>query len=181
MRSVFGCPGPGFTKAASRRNLAERRSPRPFRRRSKTRPCALSPCHACAGGGARAIRPDLTPTRQENNIRDHGGDIDTAQARYGGTDWIDLSTGINRVPYPLPALPVDVWTALPTAAATARLLTAAGTAYRSQAPMLAVAGAQAAIQLIPPTFRASARAHPWLPPTTNTAPHFAAPAGRSKR
>jgi cobalamin biosynthesis protein CobC len=46
-------------------------------------------------------------------------------------------------------LPQDVWTALPTVAATARLLTAASTAYRSQAPMLAVAGAQAAIQLIP--------------------------------
>ncbi len=53
------------------------------------------------------------------------------------------------MPYPLPSLPQDAWTALPTAAATARLLTAAGAAYRSQAPMLAVAGAQAAIQLIP--------------------------------
>jgi cobalamin biosynthesis protein CobC len=42
-----------------------------------------------------------------------------------------------------------VWTALPTAATTARLLTVAGVAYRSQAPILAVAGAQAAIQLIP--------------------------------
>ena len=42
-----------------------------------------------------------------------------------------------------------MWTALPTVAATARLLTAAGAAYRSQAPILAVAGAQAAIQLIP--------------------------------
>ncbi len=72
-----------------------------------------------------------------------------AQARFGGTDWIDLSTGINRAPYPLPSLPQDVWTALPTAAATARLLAAAGAAYRSHAPMLAVAGAQAAIQLIP--------------------------------
>ena len=49
----------------------------------------------------------------------------------------------------MPALPLDVWTALPTIAATSRLLAAAGTAYRSQAPMLAVAGAQAAIQLIP--------------------------------
>jgi cobalamin biosynthetic protein CobC len=88
-------------------------------------------------------------TRQEDTIRDHGGDIDTAQARFGGTDWIDLSTGINRASYPLPPLPQDVWTALPTAAATARLLTAAGTAYRSPAPILAVAGAQAAIQLIP--------------------------------
>jgi cobalamin biosynthetic protein CobC len=53
------------------------------------------------------------------------------------------------VPYPLPPLPLDVWTALPTAMATARLLTAAGAAYRSQAPILAVAGAQTAIQLIP--------------------------------
>ncbi|SDH77157.1 MULTISPECIES: threonine-phosphate decarboxylase CobD [Bradyrhizobium] len=82
-------------------------------------------------------------------MRDHGGDIDMAQARFGGTDWIDLSTGINRAPYPLPPLPDEAWTALPTAAATARLLAAAGLAYRSQAPMLAVAGAQAAIQLIP--------------------------------
>ena len=88
-------------------------------------------------------------TRQEDQIRDHGGDIDTAQARFGGTDWIDLSTGINRAPYPLQPLPPEVWTALPTQAATARLLTAAGAAYRSQAPILAVAGAQAAIQLIP--------------------------------
>jgi cobalamin biosynthesis protein CobC len=71
------------------------------------------------------------------------------QARYGGTDWIDLSTGINRVPYPLPSLPQEAWAALPTAAATARLLTAAGAAYQSQAPILAVAGAQAAIQMIP--------------------------------
>jgi cobalamin biosynthesis protein CobC len=53
------------------------------------------------------------------------------------------------VPYPLPNLPQDVWTTLPTAAATARLLTAAGAAYQSRAPILAVAGAQAAIQLIP--------------------------------
>jgi cobalamin biosynthesis protein CobC len=104
-------------------------------------------------------------TRQEDIIRDHGGDIDTAQARFGGTDWIDLSTGINRAPYPLPPLPQDVWTALPTVAATARLLTAAGAAYQSQAPILAVAGAQTAIQLIP-KLSAPARAR-ILTPTYN--------------
>ena len=38
-------------------------------------------------------------------MRDHGGNIDAAKARFGGSDWIDLSTGINRVPYPLPDLP----------------------------------------------------------------------------
>lgn len=104
-------------------------------------------------------------TRQEDVIRDHGGDIDTAQARFGGTNWIDLSTGINRAPYPLPSLPTEAWTALPTAAATARLLTAAGAAYHSQAPILAVAGAQAAIQLIP-RLSAPARAR-ILTPTYN--------------
>ena len=82
-------------------------------------------------------------------MRDHGGNIDWARARFGGADWIDLSTGINRVPYPLPALPDEVWHMLPTGAAMAGLLTAAAVAYRSPAPMLAVAGAQAAIQLIP--------------------------------
>jgi cobalamin biosynthetic protein CobC len=101
-------------------------------------------------------------TRQEDVIRDHGGDIDTAQARFGGTDWIDLSTGINRAPYPLPPLPQETWTALPTAASTARLLTAAATAYRSQARILAVAGAQAAIQLIP-KLSAPARARILIP------------------
>ena len=82
-------------------------------------------------------------------MRDHGGNIDKAQAQFGGTDWIDLSTGINRVPYPLPPLPEQAWTALPTHAAMAGLLAAARRAYRSNSPMLAVAGAQSAIQMIP--------------------------------
>ncbi|SDP23887.1 L-threonine O-3-phosphate decarboxylase [Afipia sp. GAS231] len=62
-------------------------------------------------------------------------------------------------------MPTEVWTALPTYAATARLLTAAGAAYQSQAPILAVAGAQAAIQLIP-KLSAPARAR-ILTPTYN--------------
>ncbi len=39
--------------------------------------------------------------------RDHGGGLDAAIARWGGAaaDWLDLSTGINPVPYPLPPLP----------------------------------------------------------------------------
>ncbi len=84
-------------------------------------------------------------------MRDHGGNIDAAMARYGGApeDWIDLSTGINRVPYPLPPIPPDAWTALPTRAAQARLCAAARAAYRTGAAILPVAGAQAAIQMIP--------------------------------
>ena len=81
--------------------------------------------------------------------RDHGGNIDSAIARFGGSNWIDLSTGINRAPYPLPDLPPEVWTMLPTQSAKQALLRAAHTAYGTQAPMLALAGAQAAIQMIP--------------------------------
>lgn len=80
--------------------------------------------------------------------------------RYGGAaqDWIDLSTGINRQPYPIPALPAQAWTALPTSGATTRLITAAQAAYKTKGMILPLAGAQAAIQLVP-----------WL-----------APAGRAK-
>lgn len=84
-------------------------------------------------------------------MRDHGGNLDAAVARFGGAaaDWIDLSTGINRRPYPVPPLPAEAWTALPTRAATARLIAAARAAYRAEAAVLPVAGAQAAIQMIP--------------------------------
>ena len=60
---------------------------------------------------------------QTNAKRDHGGGLDAAIARYGGAraGWIDLSTGINPVPYPLPDLPSDAWTALPDAGAFAAL------------------------------------------------------------
>jgi cobalamin biosynthesis protein CobC len=81
--------------------------------------------------------------------RDHGGNIDGAIARFGGRDWIDLSTGINRAPYPLPALRLEDWTMLPTHSAKAALLQVAQKAYQTTAPILAVAGAQAAIQMIP--------------------------------
>lgn len=83
-------------------------------------------------------------------VRDHGGNIDAAMARYGGAaaDWIDLSTGINRLPFPLPPIPPAAWTALPTRAAQDRLVAAARAACRTGAAMLPVAGAQAAIQMI---------------------------------
>ncbi len=83
--------------------------------------------------------------------RDHGGNLEAAIRQYGGTreGWIDLSTGINRQPYPVPAISPEAWSALPTASATARLIEAARTAYRTQAAILPLAGAQAAIQLIP--------------------------------
>ena len=99
--------------------------------------------------------------------RDHGGNLDAAMARFGGApaDWLDLSTGINPVPFPVPHLPVTAWTALPTRADTAALETAARTAYGTSADCVALAGAQAGIQLIP-RLRAPGRARV-LGPTYN--------------
>ncbi|WP_018633596.1 threonine-phosphate decarboxylase CobD [Neomegalonema perideroedes] len=86
-------------------------------------------------------------------MRDHGGNLDAAMAAYGGDprEWIDLSTGINRRPWPLPELPARAWTDLPTRADMARLTEAARLAYGApaEAGIVALAGAQAAIQLYP--------------------------------
>ncbi|MBM7068630.1 threonine-phosphate decarboxylase [Actibacterium sp. 188UL27-1] len=59
--------------------------------------------------------------------RDHGGGLDGAMARWGGqrADWLDLSTGINPVPYPVGAVKAPDWTALPDQAALTHLLSAA--------------------------------------------------------
>ncbi|BBU57054.1 threonine-phosphate decarboxylase [Mameliella alba] len=84
-------------------------------------------------------------------MRDHGGDLDRAKARFGDGDWLDLSTGINAVPYPLPDLPAQAWAALPTRAELAALETVARATYRAgeDTECVALAGAQAAIQLVP--------------------------------
>lgn len=82
---------------------------------------------------------------------DHGGNLDVAIRRFGGSvdDWIDLSTGINRRPYPVPEFQPRHWTALPSRADLDSLHDAARQAYATSGAVLAVAGAQAAIQLIP--------------------------------
>src|SRR6516225_2639967 len=82
---------------------------------------------------------------------DHGGNLDVALARFGGRaeDWIDLSTGINRRPYPVGELPLYRWRALPSRADIEALHEAARHAYAATSPVLAVGGAQAAIQLLP--------------------------------
>ncbi|MEY4695722.1 MAG: hypothetical protein RIT14_150, partial [Pseudomonadota bacterium] len=84
---------------------------------------------------------------------DHGGGLDAAAARWGGArgDWLDLSTGINPVAYPLPPLPVDALTALPDRAALAALAAAARAFWRVPpgAGLLAAPGASALIARIP--------------------------------
>src|SRR6266550_1280804 len=82
---------------------------------------------------------------------DHGGNLDVAIERFGGRldDWIDLSTGINRRPYPVGEWQPRHWRALPSGSDIEALHEAARQAYATTAPVLATAGAQAAIQLLP--------------------------------
>lgn len=83
-------------------------------------------------------------------MRDHGGDIDRAIARFGGTNWIDLSTGINRAPWPTRGLSDHALQALPTAAARAHLVKIAAEWFGCPPGLvLPLAGASAAIQLLP--------------------------------
>jgi cobalamin biosynthetic protein CobC len=77
---------------------------------------------------------------------EHGGNLREAQRHYGGADWIDLSTGINPVGYPVPALDPDAWHRLPEADPA---LAAAACAYYGADQLLPVAGTQAAIQALP--------------------------------
>lgn len=86
-------------------------------------------------------------------MREHGGDLSAATARFGGaaTDWTDLSSGINRVSWPVPALPPEVLRDLPGCREAELCAEAARTAYGAAADVacLPLAGAQAAIGLVP--------------------------------
>ncbi|MEM9788235.1 MAG: threonine-phosphate decarboxylase [Pseudomonadota bacterium] len=85
--------------------------------------------------------------------RDHGGGIDAAIDIYGGKrmGWLDLSTGINPVPYPMPKLPPDALTALPDKAAFARLHARARSFWNipDGAAIIGAAGASAIIAALP--------------------------------
>jgi cobalamin biosynthetic protein CobC len=85
--------------------------------------------------------------------RDHGGGLDAAIAQFGGwrADWLDLSTGINPVPYPMPTLSKDAWTALPDEAAFTRLYALARSFWNvpHEAAIIGATGASAIIAALP--------------------------------
>ncbi|PVA06345.1 threonine-phosphate decarboxylase [Thalassorhabdomicrobium marinisediminis] len=85
--------------------------------------------------------------------RDHGGGLDAAVAAFGGTreGWLDLSTGINPVPYPVGRIGAEAWTALPDQAAMDRLLSAARAFWSvpEGAGIVAANGASALIAQMP--------------------------------
>jgi cobalamin biosynthetic protein CobC len=84
----------------------------------------------------------------------HGGDLTQAMAQYGGTPelWLDLSTGINPRPWPIPAMLSDAsWQRLPSRADQEALIAAARMAYHVPAgvEIAAASGTQALIQWLP--------------------------------
>jgi len=99
---------------------------------------------------------------------EHGGKLREAMLRYGGSDWIDLSTGINPVGYPAPALDADAWQRLPEPDPD---LVRAACAYYDARHLLPVAGTQAAIQALP-RLRAPARVSVSAPSYAEHAHHW---------
>jgi cobalamin biosynthetic protein CobC len=94
-----------------------------------------------------------TPRFTVQSSRDHGGGLDAAIARFGGSrnTWIDLSTGINPVPYPPGSQPMSDWTALPDKAAQTALTDAARRFWNipDNAAVLPAPGASVLIAMIP--------------------------------
>lgn len=93
------------------------------------------------------------PENSNSEVRDHGGNLDEAIARFGGDrgGWLDLSTGINPCPYPVGQLPESSWNSLPGRDAARDLVAAARRFWRvpDAAAVLAVPGASAAIAAVP--------------------------------
>lgn len=86
-------------------------------------------------------------------LRIHGGRIDTAALLYPAAPqpWIDLSTGINPVPWPVPPIPLARYQRLPLARELAAMAAAAADAYGlpANAVVVPVPGSEIAIRLLP--------------------------------
>ena len=84
----------------------------------------------------------------------HGGDLTEAMARYGGSPqmWLDLSTGVNPWPWPIPAdMPGGIWQRLPSRGDEETLIAAAREVYAvpAGAEVVAASGTQSLIQWLP--------------------------------
>jgi cobalamin biosynthetic protein CobC len=92
-------------------------------------------------------------------LRYHGGNINAARRLFPDAPepWIDLSTGINPVPYPITEFPAASLSRLPEPAEQAALEAAAAKAYGAApwAEIVAAPGTQAIIQWLPRIFPAA--------------------------
>lgn len=79
---------------------------------------------------------------------EHGGKLAAAAREHGIPldKWVDLSTGIHPIGYPVPPVPPECWLRLPE---DEDGLLPAAAAYYGTTHLLACAGSQAAIQVLP--------------------------------
>jgi cobalamin biosynthetic protein CobC len=128
-----------------------------------------------------ASATDILPYSDADEPPPHGGDLDVARRLFPDAPkpFIDLSTGINPNPYPLPELPAELFARLPDAAATARLATAAATSYGapSAAHVVSAPGTQILLPLVAGLVRPGRAAI--LSPTYNEHARAARLAGNS--
>ena len=93
-------------------------------------------------------------------LRIHGGRIDMAASLYplAPQPWVDLSTGINPICWPVPPLSSALYQRLPLAADMARMTAAAAEAYGlpANATIVPVPGSEIAIRLLPRLARTKA-------------------------
>lgn len=83
----------------------------------------------------------------------HGGDLSAAAEAFGTPEqgWLDLSTGINPLPYPVEDASADIWQRLPVKADEAGLIEAARSYYGvpDDATLAIAPGTQSIIQWLP--------------------------------
>src|ERR1700719_727265 len=100
----------------------------------------------------RASATDIFPYNTADEPLPHGGDLEAARRLFPDAPepFIDLSTGINPNPYPLPPLAAELFARLPDAAATAHLAAAAATSYGapSAAHVVPAPGTQILLPLV---------------------------------
>jgi len=129
----------------------------------------------------RASATDIFPYNTADEPLPHGGDVEAARRLFPDAPkpFIDLSTGINPNPYPLPPLATELFARLPDAAATAGLAAAAAKSYGapSAAHVVPAPGTQILLPLVAGLVRPGRAAI--LSPTYNEHARAARLAGHS--
>jgi cobalamin biosynthesis protein CobC len=123
----------------------------------------------------------MIPTRGADEPLLHGGDLGAARRLFPDAPepFIDLSTGINPNPYPLPRFSADLFTRLPDSTAAGAVAAAAARAYGapSAAHVVLAPGTQILLPLVAGLVRAGRAAV--LAPTYPELPRAAAFAGHN--
>jgi cobalamin biosynthetic protein CobC len=93
---------------------------------------------------------------QARDLRYHGGNVNAARREFPNVTepWIDLSTGVSPIPYPVGSITHCAWSRLPDPYELAALEAAAHAAYgaRSAVKVVAAPGTQALINWLPLVF-----------------------------